>query len=158
MYVLLACTSSIILQMHNQCSMTASIASSIKFSQLYITRHQQEHHRWSAQGGEKAQDALSCTSLFANEPLIIGLFYAKWPIEMMHLTFDRHPVGQECVVFKWKMDAFLVHAEITGLFWKRALWSVLQMKNGWLLCMSFYGVALLRRIHEITGLFCKRAL
>ena len=31
------------------------------------------------QSGENALDALSCRSLFAKEPLIIGLFCGKWP-------------------------------------------------------------------------------
>ena len=42
--------------------------------------------RHSVQGGEDAEDALSCRSLFAKEPLIIGLFCGKQPMTMRHLT------------------------------------------------------------------------
>jgi len=34
------------------------------------------------QDGEDAQDALSCRTLSAKEPLIVGLFCGKWPIKI----------------------------------------------------------------------------
>jgi len=36
------------------------------------------------QGGEDPQDALSCRSFYAKEPLIIGLFCRKWPMKIRH--------------------------------------------------------------------------
>ena len=45
------------------------------------------------QGGEDAYNALSRRSLFAKEPLMIGLFYGKWPIKMKHPMGLRHPVA-----------------------------------------------------------------
>jgi len=44
------------------------------------------------QGGEDAQDALSCRSFFAREPLIIGLFCVNWPMKIRHPMTLRHPV------------------------------------------------------------------
>jgi len=41
----------------------------------------------SVQGGEDAEDASSCRSFSAKEPLIIGLFCGKWPTKI------RHPMG-----------------------------------------------------------------
>ena len=46
----------------------------------------------SLQGGEDPLDALSCRSIFAKEPQIIGLFCAEWPIKMRHHMGLRHPV------------------------------------------------------------------
>ena len=36
------------------------------------------------EGGEDPQNALSCRSLSAKEPLIIGLFDGKWPVKIRH--------------------------------------------------------------------------
>jgi len=44
------------------------------------------------QGGEDPKDALSCRSFLTREPLIIGLFCGKWPIQMRHPMGLRHPV------------------------------------------------------------------
>jgi len=44
------------------------------------------------QGGGDPQDAFSCRSFFAKEPLIIGLFYGKRPIKIRHPMGLRHPV------------------------------------------------------------------
>jgi len=46
-----------------------------------------------AQGGEGASNALSCRSLFAKEPLILGLFCGKRPPEIRHPVGLRHPVA-----------------------------------------------------------------
>ena len=46
------------------------------------------------QSGEDAKDVLSCRSLFANEPLIIGFFCGKWPIEIRQPMHLRHPVSR----------------------------------------------------------------
>jgi len=43
-------------------------------------------------GGEDAQDALSCRSLSAKEPLIIGLFCRKEPTKIRHPTYLCHPI------------------------------------------------------------------
>jgi len=45
------------------------------------------------QGVEDAQDASSRRSLFAKEPLIIGLFCVKWRIKKRHPMDLRHPVN-----------------------------------------------------------------
>jgi len=44
------------------------------------------------QGGEDAQDTLSCRSFSAKRPLIIGLFCGKRPTKIKHLKGLRHPV------------------------------------------------------------------
>ena len=44
------------------------------------------------QGGEDLQDALSCRSFFAEEPLMIGLLCGKWHLKMKHPITLRHPV------------------------------------------------------------------
>ena len=41
-------------------------------------------------GGEDPQDALSCRSLSAQEPSIIGLFCRKWPTKIKHPMGLRH--------------------------------------------------------------------
>ena len=46
------------------------------------------------QGGEDPQDALSCRSFFAKEPLIIGLFCGKWSLKIGHIMGLQHPVWQ----------------------------------------------------------------
>jgi len=43
------------------------------------------------QGGEDPQDALSCRSFSAKEPLIIGLFCGKRPLQRRHPMGLRHP-------------------------------------------------------------------
>jgi len=45
------------------------------------------------QGGEDAWDALRYRSVSAKEPLIIGLFCAKWSIKMRDPKHLRHPVA-----------------------------------------------------------------
>ena len=49
-------------------------------------------HCNTLQGGEDPQDALSCRSFFAKEPLIIGLFCGKRPVKIRHSMGLRHPV------------------------------------------------------------------
>jgi len=44
-------------------------------------------------GWSRPIDALSCRSLSAKEPLIIGLFCGKWPIKVRHPMGLRHPVS-----------------------------------------------------------------
>jgi len=44
-------------------------------------------------GGKSASDALSCMSLSAKEPLIIGLFYRKWPVKPYNDTGWRKCIG-----------------------------------------------------------------
>ena len=48
----------------------------------------------SVQGSEDTWDALSCRSLSAKEPLIIGLFCGKWPVKRSHPMHPRHRVDQ----------------------------------------------------------------
>ena len=45
------------------------------------------------QGGKDAQDASSCRSLFAKQPLIIGFFGGKWPFKIRHPMHLRHPLS-----------------------------------------------------------------
>jgi len=48
--------------------------------------------QWGLKGGEDPEDALSCRSFLAKEPLLIGLFCGKWPIKIRHPMTLRHPV------------------------------------------------------------------
>ena len=41
-------------------------------------------------GGQVASNASSCKSIFAKEPLSIGLFCGNWPIKTRHLTHLYH--------------------------------------------------------------------
>jgi len=50
--------------------------------------HKRVYH---IQVGEDAQDAFSCKSLSAKEPLIIGLFCGKCPLKIRHPMHLRHP-------------------------------------------------------------------
>ena len=54
----------------------------------------QEYHLscYCLQCGEDAEDALSCRSLSAKEPSIVGLFYRIWPVKIRHPVHLRHPV------------------------------------------------------------------
>ena len=45
------------------------------------------------QGGEDAEDALSCRSLSAKERLIIGFFCGNWPVKIRHPMSLGHPVA-----------------------------------------------------------------
>ena len=48
---------------------------------------------------------ISCTSFFAKEPLIIGLFCGKWPIKKRHPMGLRHPVY--VFVVRWLLSRCL---------------------------------------------------
>ena len=49
-----------------------------------------------ALGWRRCMNALNCRSLFAKEPLIIGLFCGKWPMKMRHPMTLRHSVLVMC--------------------------------------------------------------
>jgi len=51
-----------------------------------------EHILCILQGGKDPQDALSCRSFFAKEPLITGLFCGKRPVKIRHAMGLHHPV------------------------------------------------------------------
>ena len=51
------------------------------------------------QGGDDAWDALSCRSLSAKEPLIMGPFCGKRPIKIRHPRRLCHPVCSVCRFF-----------------------------------------------------------
>jgi len=71
-------------------------------TQTPIEYQRQNNHQWwiiwkaeyTIQGGKYAQDALSCRSLSAKEPLIIRLCCGKWPIKIRHPMGLRHPVEE----------------------------------------------------------------
>jgi len=50
----------------------------------------------SLQGGEGAEDASNCTSLFEKKSPIIGLFCGKSPVQMRRPMHPRHPVFVFC--------------------------------------------------------------
>jgi len=50
------------------------------------------------QGGQDTEDAWSWRSIFAKEPLIIGLFCGKWLVKIRRLMIFRHPVALCCSV------------------------------------------------------------
>jgi len=63
---------------------------------------------WPIQGGEDPQDALSCRSFFANEPLITGLLRGKWPVKIRHPVGLRHPARRlvvrihDIILYEWQ--------------------------------------------------------
>jgi len=74
------------------------------------------------QGRENAWDAYSCRSLFAKEPLIIGLFCGNWPIKYGHPVGFRHTVSR---LLKWlwifchqgkRIVSFMWFASILALY------------------------------------------
>jgi len=70
------------------------------------------------QSGEDSQDALSCRSFFAKEPLIIGLFCRKWPLKIRHPMCLRHPVWLvlEYVPYTWyDSSTWVQHATDTAI-------------------------------------------
>jgi len=68
------------------------------------------------QGGKDAHHAVSCRSLSANEPLIIGLFHGKYPVKIRHPMHLRHPVSAERELVSKREKA-----HITG--WRRLIGS-----------------------------------
>jgi len=55
----------------------------------------------SVQGGEDLNNALSCRSFIAKEPLITELFCRKWLMNTGHPMTLRHPVPSNGVLVKW---------------------------------------------------------
>ena len=55
------------------------------------------HHTGRWQGGEDAEDALSCRPLSAKQPLSIGLFCRNWPAKIRHFTCFHHPIPCNCI-------------------------------------------------------------
>jgi len=68
-----------------QCSLSFA---EIQGSWLHIV------YRAQLQGGQDSQDVLSRRSFFAKEPLILGLFYWKWPLKIRHPMTLRHSVPE----------------------------------------------------------------
>ena len=65
---------------------------------------------------------MSCRSLSAKEPLIIGLFCGKWPVKMRHPMTPRHPVS---FVESWDASSLYVFfpqksSQMSGSFAERA--------------------------------------
>ena len=60
------------------------------------------------QGGEDQQDALSCRSLSAKQPLIIGLFCRKRPIKIRQPVGLRHPVPPTSPVYMGRGGLVLI--------------------------------------------------
>jgi len=89
------------------------------YSDLYPTSI---HYVHSIQSGEDPQDALSCRSLSAKEPLRIGLFCGKWPVKIRHPMGLRHPVphawisanvhcvGHTCVTWLIQYVTWMTHS------------------------------------------------
>ena len=74
------------------------------------------------QGSEDAQDALSCMSLFAKEPLIIGLFCGKWPMEIKHPICLYHPVDK-LAFWRFHLQCMFYRKFTSKLaLWKLAFW------------------------------------
>ena len=71
----------------------------LNFDWQNVPKHQTYSHFIYLQGGEDPQDAFSCRSFFAQEPLIIGLFCGKWRVKIRHPMTLRHSVMQLCADF-----------------------------------------------------------
>jgi len=63
--------------------------------------------RLHVESGEDAEDALSCRSLSAKEPLIIGLFCGKWPIKIRHPITLCH--SAEILKTQPKVSSMVIH-------------------------------------------------
>ena len=84
------------------------------------------------QSGEDPQNALSCRSFFANEPLIIGLFCGKWPLRIRHPMGLRHPVWLvlEYILHTWYDSSIWVqHATDTAITLRLALLGVVFLSR-----------------------------
>jgi len=72
---------------------------SLFFGERYISRNILtnvfQNMRPVVQGSKDAEDALSCRSFFAKEPLIIELFYGKCPVKKRHPMTLRHSVSDD---------------------------------------------------------------
>jgi len=73
------------------------------------------------QGGEDAWAALSCRSLFAKEPPVIGPFCGKRPIKIRHPVGVRHTVTIGFSTWEYGVATISRLLKIIGLFCKRAL-------------------------------------
>jgi len=75
------------------------------------------HQLSSVIGIQGGQDASSCRTLFAKEPLIIGLFWGKWPIR-------RYPMGlRHSVMIIHGIDVFYFGIQIMPMIWLRLVGS-----------------------------------
>ena len=59
------------------------------------------------QVGEDAQDAFSCRIFPAKEPLIIGLFCRKWPINIRHYMGLHHTVLDPLTWSCWALVTYV---------------------------------------------------
>ena len=66
----------------------------------------------SIQGGEDAQDALSCRSFFAKEPIIIRIFGGKWLLKLRH-PMASPPCNVQRVVWDRIHDGHKMLSNIT---------------------------------------------
>jgi len=73
------------------------------YSFIYVIwlNHNRNMARCYVQGGENAQDAFCCMSLFAKEPLTIGLFNGKRPIKIRNPMSIGHPIPECLAMSHW---------------------------------------------------------
>ena len=118
----------------------------------------------SVQGGEDLNNALSCRSFIAKEPLITELFCRKWLMNTGHPMTLRHPVPSNGVLVKW----FVIRVTIcSGSFVPCVLfrftctvcavdiWFMAYWFKGCASDDSWYGVATISRLLKMIGLFCR---
>ena len=67
-------------------------ASYVTEEEICRRSHERTCCHGNIQAGEDPQDAFSCRSFFAKEPLMIGLFCEKWPVKIRHAMGLRLPV------------------------------------------------------------------
>ena len=66
----------------------------------------------------KTHDTFGSRSFFAKEPLIIGIFCGKWPMEIRHPMTLRHPVLNSLDQLSIDMRVSVMFDNGLGDFWK----------------------------------------
>jgi len=69
-------------------------------------KHYIKIHLELIQGGEDAQDALSCRSLSAKKPLILRALVRKRPMKIRHPMTLRHPVQKDWNGWTVRVEGF----------------------------------------------------
>ena len=126
---------------------------------IYLSSHSSSPSAWHSQvvqGGEDTYVALSCRSLSAKEPLIIGLFCRKMTFEdkasyYFLVTHSAHLKTHICMQKSPLHSLFLFFGGIQGCF--MCIQGSFVCVQASFLCVGiFYMYARLFCVH--TGLFC----
>ena len=96
--------------------------SHVPFFVEYI--HTRDRFSFSMTYIRRCIDAWCCRSLSAKEPLILGLFFGKWPVKIRHPMTLRHPVRMYMNVPWWCLKLQVIFCKRATMWLKRVYMSV----------------------------------